>query len=313
METKPSKTKIIIFFVFIFLLIVCFAILSLRAKLNSNKFEDDEKTGIAEIYNELKKAFEDASQTWATPEEKDEQIQKLAAQLAKELKNSETADWQTYTNEEYGFEFKYPEGLNKLDEMNHTNTIDKIVQISTIEETREKLDEYKKLGGCPGNCSRLIEDADLFEKQFEILSKSNECSYSEEYKNEIKENLILLHWDPGKIYIVDSIKNDNLQTCGLKLIGSAGYDAWIGNSYYTTVFLIDDKIITINLSLLRLGVFEEVDNFWEELGYHDGRCDEICYEKMLKYLKDENFFNQELAKNVIKKYDYLVKSLKLID
>lgn len=123
MDKKKTKTLIIIFLCLA--LVISFWIITFKLNLeNGWKFSPRSGLSFEELRNEIGKIWDKSPLSKApdTKGNKQEKIDELTEKLAEELKNleeGETADWLTYTNEEYGFEFKYPENIKITPQPEH--------------------------------------------------------------------------------------------------------------------------------------------------------------------------------------------------
>ncbi|MCK5084873.1 MAG: hypothetical protein KAQ64_04430 [Candidatus Pacebacteria bacterium] len=224
---------------------------------------------------------------------------------ANEDKNEvDISDWQIYKNEVLELEIKHPINLNKY--------INEFTFFITSEEDLRKYQKKEEADMCLHNCGLFKENEDLFNKQFEIINKSSHCPYLETYKEDIKNNFVLFSKGIRTIEKIDSIENENLNVCGLKLITYEGYEAGNITLYsYITIFQKDDKIIKIDLPLFPVEVFKEADEIWKEIGYNfeTKRC-EGCYQNELNF--DMNFdVNEKRIQKIIRQYDEIVSSFKL--
>lgn len=105
----------------------------------------------------------------------------------------ETADWQTYRNEEYGFEFKYPANY-EIDESSHTDTTGRL-SVSVFDP------EY-------GNPENVLESTSL------SISINTRCSAIDEWQkgvhNESWAKRICLPVDGIQVHLTAT--NDSLKT-----------------------------------------------------------------------------------------------------
>jgi len=188
------------------------------------------------------------------------------------------------------------------------------VRVNTLDEIRKIYGEAKK-EGCPGTCSTLIE-GDNLEKQFEILAKVadlKDCVSTEEIVKDI-ENFILFDRGPGVNNVIATIYNENLEDCGLKIIGLDGYDYFLGNYTYKAGFLKDNKIVEIRFELFPIGKFMEIDEIWKSMGYDPGSGVMVNSENfdVMENFMNNIDFEAGVVKKVINIYDNSVKSFELI-
>ncbi len=185
------------------------------------------------------------------------------------------------------------------------------VTIQTESEIRREYAKYKE-DGCPGACGTIIE-GDNLEKQFQILKEIgslDNCNANEEIKNKI-ESFMLFDGGISSKDIVDTIHNDNLKSCGIKLIGADGYDVSIYNLEYEVGLTTGDKVVRIRFPLMNRKVFKEVDKLFGSWGYIGNECDAKCYENEAKYFEEIDY-NSQLIQTIINTYDSSVKSFKLL-
>jgi len=221
-----------------------------------------------------------------------------------------TANWKTYRNEKYGFEFKYPSHLHSLISSNRT-----IISAKTKQEIIDEYQEYQKSGGCPSTCGILAENQNLLQKQLLILSKINEqpdCILTDDYKKEVEDDFILFTRALGNKINISGIKTIQ-KKCGLKIIEFDGFDVSLTNYYYKAGFINENKIIEISFEIFPHNAFEKVDKLWLSFGASlDGSCDASCYNNEVEYYEKFNL-NDDVVKEVISTYDLILSTFKFLD
>lgn len=205
------------------------------------------------------------------------------------------------------FEIKLPQGV-ELSERNFE------VSVETVDEIRKRYGEITSGElGCSGPCSEFMKNPDLLEKQFKILSDASttkDCILSNNLKNDVTKDFWLFASAGEARESIEGIYNPNLGICGIKYLGSDGYDVDIYNLRYKAGFVKDNKVIRIDFTLVPTGIFKEVDQMVSQIGHTaDGYCDESCAKKELDYF--ENYNDYPETKIVTKAYDESVKTLKL--
>jgi len=221
-----------------------------------------------------------------------------------------TANWKTYRNEKYRFEFKYPSYLDNLISSKQTN-----ISAKTKQEIIDEYQEYQKSGGCPSTCGILAENQNLLQKQLLILSKINEqpdCILADDYKKEVKDDFILFARALGNKIDISGIKTIQ-KKCGLKIIEFDGFDVSLTNYYYKVGFMNENKIIEISFKIFPHNAFDKVDKLWSSFGAGlDGSCDASCYNNEVEYYEKFNL-NDDLVKEVISTYDLILSTFKFLD
>lgn len=216
--------------------------------------------------------------------------------------------WQLFTDKTSGFQIELPPKLI-IDE-------DQTIKVETTDEIKNF---YKKaaINGCPGPCSFYIDDPSLLDKDFNYLSEVSQlpdCKMTEQLSKEIKNNFHLFANAIENKEEVTSIYNENLHSCGIKYIAKDGYDVSLFNVRYKAGFIVDGKIIRMNLPVFQYGISNEVNALWKELGYDEKTA-------TLNYTDDgtkerQYFENLNLLGSIISKvsgvFDQSVKSLKLL-
>ena len=207
---------------------------------------------------------------------------------------------------------KYPEYFEKYIEN---------ISIKSIDEIRSNYQQLKNTGGCSGSCDKLTKNKELLDKQFEILSKANECFFSENYKKEINDSFVLFDKAISHKRMIISVHNSYLDKCGIRFIDYDSYDVSIDEYYYRAGFLYNNKVIKFNFPLFPYSVFTEIDQFlFNEIGLEivEGfkSCDAGCNDKtndfLTNFLANKDFDNKNIQ-NVIKKYDQILSTFKFIE
>jgi hypothetical protein len=183
----------------------------------------------------------------------------------------------------------------------HTN-----VTIRDLDEIRNYYMEKYDLGDCPGICRKLVEEG-VLESQFALLKEiasMETCTPSDELK-ESMDQFILFTTGTGARKYTDLVRNDSLGLCGIKILSSDGYDAWLGNFEYKAGFLDENRLIQFTYPLFPYGEFDSIDALWNSFGYDGKSCNAECYEKQLEYMTEMDYSDPEVAE-VIDYYDSVV-------
>lgn len=217
--------------------------------------------------------------------------------------NSPASDWKTYFGE--GFSFRYPEYLREFFKSKNF--------VFSSRTKQEIIDEYQKFkgGGCPpGVCGRFIENPDLLQRQFSLLSELttfSDCVLTINYTAKIKKEFILFSKAIQDILEVSGIKIDNF--CSLKIIDKDGYDVFLGNINYTVGLINEDKVVKISLKLFPLiSTSERMNKLWSYFGCDiDGSCSPNSRES--DYFINFNP-NDRIPKDIISVYDQILSTFK---
>lgn len=260
-------------------------------------------TGIPSIANKSQ------SSSTAYPDREDSFLEEISADqvwientVAADQKNP-ASDWKTYFGE--GFTFRYPGYLGEFFKSKSF--------VFSSRTKQEIVDEYQKFkeGGCPpGVCGRFIENPDLLQRQFSLLSELttfSDCVLTTNYTAKIKKEFILFSKAIQDILEVSGIKIDNF--CGLKIIDKDGYDVFLGNINYTVGLIKDDKVISISLKLFPLiSTSERMNKLWSYFGCDiNGGCSPNS--------RESDYFinfspNDRIPKDIISVYDQVLSTFK---
>lgn len=209
----------------------------------------------------------------------------------------------------YEFEIDLPEGMKLGSEWGKSGS----VSVKTTEEIEQFYNKFRDDNGCPGSCSYLIKDNNL-ERQFAILRKISSLDNCK-LTREVEEEIISFKLFAGGIEtkdVIDVVWNDNLKECGLKFVGTDGYDVSLSNYEYQVGFIKEDIVIEIDFNLFPMGVFDEIDQLWSSIGYdfESGVCAGECSEKEVEYFESVDY-EDPLIQKVIEAYDDAVLSFRL--
>ena len=219
-----------------------------------------------------------------------------------ELNNQpDTSDWQTYRNEEFGFEMKYSEDQLSSYHKNPGFLNNKIT-IKSVDDTKKDFEAM--IEAISSEIPETMKLPKMMNRKIEILSEASDCSYPENFKNDIKEVSDQLRKGIGKTAKVEGIYNDNLKKCGIKIIDNEGYSIIMDNYRYTAQFLLeDDQIITFSFSLFPENVFKDIDKFLAGLSYAE-------YENLYS---SGDIIDEEITAKIIERYDQIVSSFRFIE
>ncbi len=214
---------------------------------------------------------------------------------------SDTSDWQTYRNEEFGFEFQYPE--NQLSSYHKDITfLNNEITIKSVDDIKKEFETMAEMLSSYG-VQKEIGFPEAMNRKIKILSEASDCSYPENFENDIKEITDQLRRGIGKTAKVEGIYNDNLKKCGIKIIDNEGYSVIMDNYDYTVQFLENDQIITFAFSLFPEGKFKDIDEFLADLSYTD-------YENLYS---SGDILDKEITTKIIERYDQIISTFKFIE
>jgi len=186
------------------------------------------------------------------------------------------------------------------------------IRVDKIQSLIDFYKNYDKDEFCPSTCAMLTIPCEV-DAEINLLTQICElpgCKLTDNIKSSI--NQIYLIDDSIATYReISTVWNPNIPSCGLKLTGPDGYDAFIGNYTYKVAFIHNNYLIRVSSQFINSSNHNpDMINFLESLGYIDGLCDSTCLDKSYLYYKDYQLLKPHIE-STINSLDQSVETLSI--